>query len=307
MKHGSLDDADSAHSEDSDRPEPEVMVQLVRLIVLCEDLKLEVAGLHVDKEFDEVSQPYREMYFARRTFATLWEMDSAFQKLNMLKEFKARKRSLDRRRSGFITQTFRNSADNDYIAARLLHRNGLDQPFLWSAQQAVAKYLKAILLYNGINSADLGHNLVGGFDRLSEIADIQFDLPDDTRDLLEYLQVYGTNRYLQHPSFTAGEELLRLDKAVWHIRRYCDYLRGELKNPKGERVALLPTALKRIHSRRTLEQPHRFRMHGLLERVLDDQKSTLRSHWSEPVLRQAASEDAGFDCFSEYVRQSALP
>src|SRR5260370_38226022 len=70
--------------------EPDVTVQLVRLIVLYEDLKLEVAGLHVpkDKEFDEVSQHYREMYFVRRAFATLWEMDSAFHKLNMLKEFK---------------------------------------------------------------------------------------------------------------------------------------------------------------------------------------------------------------------------
>ena len=80
--------------------EPEVMVQLVRLIVLYEDLKLEVAGLHVphDKEFDEVSQHYRKLYFVRRAFATLWEMDSAFHKLNMLKEFKARKRCFDRRR-----------------------------------------------------------------------------------------------------------------------------------------------------------------------------------------------------------------
>jgi hypothetical protein len=80
--------------------EPEVMVQVVRLVVLYEDLKLEVAGLHVpsDKEFDEVSIHYRELYFVRRAFATLWEMDSAIHKLNMLKEFKVRKRSLDRRR-----------------------------------------------------------------------------------------------------------------------------------------------------------------------------------------------------------------
>jgi hypothetical protein len=80
--------------------EPDVMVQLVRLIVLYEDLKVEVAGLHVPhyKEFDEVSQHYREMYFVRRAFATLREMDSALHKLNMLKEFKARRRSLDRRR-----------------------------------------------------------------------------------------------------------------------------------------------------------------------------------------------------------------
>jgi hypothetical protein len=80
--------------------EPEVMVRLLRLIVLYEDLKLEVAGLHVprNKEFDEVSLQYRKMYFVRRAFATLWEMDSAFHKLNMLKEFKVRKRGFDRRR-----------------------------------------------------------------------------------------------------------------------------------------------------------------------------------------------------------------
>ena len=56
--------------------EPDVMVQLVRLIVLYEDLKLEVAGFHVppDKEFDEVSKHYRSMYFIRRAFATLWEI-----------------------------------------------------------------------------------------------------------------------------------------------------------------------------------------------------------------------------------------
>ena len=77
---------------------------------------------------------------------------------------------------GFITQTFRNSADNDYIAARLLYCNGLDQQFLWSAEQAVEKYLKAILLYNGINTADIGHLLTRAFDRLDAITDIQFDL-----------------------------------------------------------------------------------------------------------------------------------
>lgn len=80
--------------------EPDIMVQLVRLIVLYEDLKLEVAGLHIahDKELDEVSKHYRQMYFVRRAFATLWEMDSAFHKLNMLNAFKVQKRCLDRRR-----------------------------------------------------------------------------------------------------------------------------------------------------------------------------------------------------------------
>jgi hypothetical protein len=77
----------------------DVMVQLVRLIILYEDLKLEVAGLHIppDKEFDEVSKRYRQLYFVRRAFATLDEMHSAFQKLNMLRTFKDRRRNFDRR------------------------------------------------------------------------------------------------------------------------------------------------------------------------------------------------------------------
>ena len=63
------------------------------------------------------------MYFIRRAFATLWEMDSAFHKLNMLKEFKNRKRSLDRKRLktwgaavAFFSRTkkFINSQRNTY-------------------------------------------------------------------------------------------------------------------------------------------------------------------------------------------------
>lgn len=79
---------------------PEIMVQLIRLIVLYEDLKLEIASFHLppDERFDDVGRQYREMYFIRRAFATLWEMDSAFHKLNMLKEFKARKKGCDRGR-----------------------------------------------------------------------------------------------------------------------------------------------------------------------------------------------------------------
>ena len=80
--------------------EPEVMVQLVRLVILYEDLKLEMAGLHVpkDKDFDEVSRHYREMYFIRRAFATLWEIDNAIRRLEMLPQFKTRKTDFEERR-----------------------------------------------------------------------------------------------------------------------------------------------------------------------------------------------------------------
>jgi hypothetical protein len=51
--------------------------------------------------------------------------------------------------NGFIDRSFRDVADQDCIAARIVHRySGLDLQFLWLAEQAVEKYLKAILLYN---------------------------------------------------------------------------------------------------------------------------------------------------------------
>jgi len=49
----------------------------------------------------------------------------------------------------FATDIFRKQADYDYIAARANYRMRLRQQFLWSAHQAVEKYLKAILLFNG--------------------------------------------------------------------------------------------------------------------------------------------------------------
>lgn len=180
---------------------------------------------------------------------------------------------------GFITQCFRDGADKDYIAARLLYRNGLDQQFLWSAEQAVEKYLKAILLYNGFDTADLRHNLLRALERLRQIDGIVFDLPDDTAAFVEYLQVYGVNRYLQHPSFTSGEELLHLDKTVWHIRRYCQYLRGEVQNSKGDKVDLLPAQIRNLQHARTVDRPHRFRIvGGFLEQILNDERSLLRPH-----------------------------
>ena len=64
--------------------EPDVMVQIVRLIVLYEDLKLErgLMQLPENKVLDEVSEHYRRTYALRRFFATLLEVDSALIQLN---------------------------------------------------------------------------------------------------------------------------------------------------------------------------------------------------------------------------------
>ena len=70
--------------------ERDVMVQIVRLIVLYEDLKLErgLMQLPENKILDEVSETYRHAYILRRFFATLLEVDSALIRLNAQPTFK---------------------------------------------------------------------------------------------------------------------------------------------------------------------------------------------------------------------------
>ena len=70
--------------------ERDVMVQIVRLIVLYEDLKLEIKLMNLpqNKVLDEVSEHYRAAYILRRSFATLFEVDSALFQLNKHATFK---------------------------------------------------------------------------------------------------------------------------------------------------------------------------------------------------------------------------
>jgi HEPN domain-containing protein len=180
---------------------------------------------------------------------------------------------------GFITQAFRDIADQDYIAARTLYRAGLDLQFLWASSQAMEKYLKGILLYNALDTRDLGHKLVASYKRVLTISDIPFNFPPDTGAFLEYLELYGPDRYLQHPYFTHGEELLQLDRIVWHVRRFCQYLRGELRKPSGERVRLLEAHIRSLSRPALFENPTRFRiLGGYLERVPDSNRTALRAN-----------------------------
>ena len=59
----------------------------------------------------------------------------------------------------FAKRSFRDVADQDYIAARMSYRANLREPFLWSSLQALEKYFKAILLFNRESSKGVSHKL----------------------------------------------------------------------------------------------------------------------------------------------------
>lgn len=127
----------------------------------------------------------------------------------------------DAKINDYITRSFRDIADEDYIAARALYRAGLDLQFLWSALQTIEKYLKAVLLYHRASTKGLGHDLSTALGRVRGVRDLSFEIPGDVTRFIERLGAQGINRYFEHPINTDGLGLLELDKAVWHLRKYC--------------------------------------------------------------------------------------
>jgi hypothetical protein len=87
----------------------------------------------------------------------------------------------------------------------------------------------------------------------------------------------GPNRYFEYPSFTHGSELLLLDKAVWHLRKYCQFFSRQVDNVAGRQVDWFKVQLKSVHATRYQKRPNTFKINGgLLEKILDQRGSELR-------------------------------
>ncbi|MBV0934472.1 HEPN domain-containing protein [Marinobacterium weihaiense] len=128
-----------------------------------------------------------------------------------------------RKLNNFADRCFRDVADKDYIAARLLFRNSLYHQFLWQSQQALEKYLKGILLYNRIPAKDLGHDLRLSYKRTEKLP-FSFEVDQYTVKFIEFIDDFGTSRYLESSHHIYGPVLNQLDNAIWNIRRYCQPL-----------------------------------------------------------------------------------
>jgi len=180
-------------------------------------------------------------------------------------------------KNDFINRSFRDVADKDYIAARMSYRYGLDLQFLWFALQSIEKYLKAILLYNDSSAKGLSHDVYKIYQRVLRIPDIPFDFSKDIEKFIKFLNDYGANRYFEFPHYLRGEDCLMLDKTVWHIRRWCKYIRGSLK-VKGKEIKRLPFEIKEIKNKGYNKYPNKYKIFGsYLWRILKDKKSEMRN------------------------------
>lgn len=192
--------------------------------------------------------------------------------------YKSEEDKLDRYLNSFATQSFRDQADRDYIAARLACRYELFPQFLWSSQQALEKYLKAILLYNRVKATKVGHDIRAAM-RLAAGLPFKIELSDRSRGFIDMIATYGEFRYLDVPFHVYGHVLVDLDLAAWELRRYCQVLQVSGKVLPAEEQALLDEAHKRLAASST-EPRYKFRIHnGLLESII-----AKRSHPSRAAL-----------------------
>ncbi len=177
----------------------------------------------------------------------------------------------------FAIRSFRDTADYDYIAARMAYRAKLIPQFLWSSLQAAEKYLKCLLLLNRIPAKKLRHDLKAGLDLLEKQAPFPLRLSESSRKLIEHLDTFGRFRYLETPFYVSGMELARLDKMIWEMRRYCTVLNYSVLLPDGTDKAMFQIELKRIEDSEKYP-PQRFRLfRGTLEEILDDKTHPARA------------------------------
>ncbi len=177
----------------------------------------------------------------------------------------------------YANRSFRQIADGDYIAARFCHRLGLEQQFLWSALQAVEKYIKGILLFNFRSTKNYGHDAKRAYDALFQIPDINFKLSKEIGQFVQYLTNQGANRYFTHPYHTRIDDLLMLDTTVWCLRRYCQFIRHKPVIINGKKEDIFQFNLDMIHHSKYVHHPNTFVIFGgYLERIIERPDSQLR-------------------------------
>lgn len=183
--------------------------------------------------------------------------------------------------NSFATDVFRKQADYDYIAARANYRMRLRQQFLWSAQQAMEKYLKAILLFNGKSARyyqpvdggkqrEYGHDLEALFVEVKKLPLFQIALETDDVAFLGYLsRLGGSNRYLSQSSYNTSDAIHRLDRLVWNVRRYCQFIPDRGLGCRDAVPGLQAAFVKSLENPERKQTPHTFSLqNGELEAVI---------------------------------------
>lgn len=170
----------------------------------------------------------------------------------------------------FAIRSFRETADKDYITARMAYRARLIQPFRWSALHCLEKYVKGILLLNRVDAKSLRHSVLPGIERMKLYGKFELDLSADTTKFIKKLEVDGAeDRYYLVSYDIESFDIARFDRAVWELRRYCQPLDYDTVDMNGKTVNCLTNELDRVHRAKEKLEKGTCITGGILEMIVE--------------------------------------
>lgn len=177
--------------------------------------------------------------------------------------------------NSFALRAFRDTADRDYIHARMAYRADLFPQFHWSALHALEKYAKCIAILVRIPKPKrpIKHEVERSLDLISERLDIF--LSEQTKKFIKRLEDFGARfRYLEVSWFIKDCELAMLDRAVWELRRFCN---AGLYEYSGNEF--FSVSQERYDQIKAIDKPNKtntFITGGFLEKTLGKRNSRTR-------------------------------
>ncbi|MBY6072473.1 HEPN domain-containing protein [Marinobacter salsuginis] len=177
--------------------------------------------------------------------------------------------------NSFALRAFRDTADRDYIHARMAYRADLFPQFHWSALHALEKYAKciAILVRVPRPKRPIKHEVQRTLDLISEKLDIS--LSEQTKNFIRWLEDFGARfRYLEVSWSIKDCELARLDRAIWELRRFCN---AGLYEYSGNQF--VSVSKNRYDPIKAIDKPNKantFIAGGFLEKTLEKRNSMAR-------------------------------
>jgi hypothetical protein len=176
----------------------------------------------------------------------------------------------------FAIRSFRNTADQDYIHARLAYRARLMPQFFWSSLHCLEKYGKGILLLNRIDGRNIKHELSKSLQKINESNLFSITISDQSLEFLTRLESTARFRYSEVSWHNRDHDLVRLDELVSTVRRYCQPLNYTIKYQNDNEIDFLKINLEEINQAYLTNKRNTCIRQGTLEKILGDKEDPAR-------------------------------
>ncbi len=177
----------------------------------------------------------------------------------------------------YALRGLRDTADKDYIHARMAYRSALIPQFHWSALHALEKYAKCIILLSRTPKPKppLGHEVRRTLEILSGHIDIK--ISDQSDKFLKRLEETNAKyRYMEVSWYLHEHEVVYLDRVVWELRRYCNSILYNY-SLRTENVPLLPKFEELLKQTDNKTKENLLVLNGFIEKVLDNKQHRART------------------------------